>query len=97
MLKPERVDVNPDIQDFSGETALKLSASRGHTNFEELLSAPKPSPPLAVNIDEVSEHRLPTSSDLLPSLTQPSITFVCRRARAWGSSKVTIGTRESRS
>ena len=72
-----RDDINLDIRDLEGKTALELAAYGGHTKVVELLSAPKPSLPLRVDIDEVPEHPpSPDPSDLLQSPTQ-SIPAAC--------------------
>ena len=71
----ERDDVNPGIPNPNGQTALQLAVSRGHTRVAELLSASKPSFPVAEDIDAAPNHFLPDPSDLLQSLSQPPRRF----------------------
>ena len=70
----ERDDVNPDIPDLNGEIALQLAASHGNSRVVELLSAPKPSLAVPVDIDKVPERPSPDPSHLLqppPQSTPP--------------------------
>jgi len=45
----ERRDPNPDIPGPSGETALDLAAPHEHARIVELLSQPRPSPPIPID------------------------------------------------
>jgi len=70
----ERDDVDPDIPDLNGEIALQLAASHGNSRVVELLSAPKPSLAVPVDIDKVPERPSPDPSHLLqlpPQSTPP--------------------------
>ena len=56
----ERKDLNPEIPDLRGETALGLPMSRGQAGIVQLLSEPRPSlPPTSVpNQPKTCDRRL---------------------------------------
>lgn len=72
MLVLGREDVNPDIRDLKGKTALELSAFGGHTKVVVLPSAPTPSFPFPVDIDKVAERPPSLDPSDLPQSPSPS-------------------------
>ena len=62
----DRDDVDPNIPNLIGETAIELAVSRGHTGVVELLYKPKLSLPIPAHVGEGSPLRNPVPPDSGP-------------------------------
>ena len=50
----DREDLHPDMPNPSNETALELAASQGHLGVVQLLSEPKSSLPIPIDIEQIT-------------------------------------------